>query len=155
MRLVVTCCRRRMCVTSVLLVVFAAGCGGRDPILDAGGGVGEAPPTPTVTAVDPMNNAVGVPINESIQATFSEAMAPINGAASITVTCEAPCVNPTGVVTLDTTNTNAAFTLGAGETLSAGTLYTRDDHRSYQSEQRRPTGKSLCMAIQDRRNGGQ
>ncbi|MDB6085919.1 MAG: hypothetical protein JWN43_3800, partial [Gammaproteobacteria bacterium] len=41
---------------------------------------GAAPPPPTVAAVAPVNNAVGVPINQSIAATFSEPMTPITGA---------------------------------------------------------------------------
>jgi hypothetical protein len=85
---------------------------------------GLAPPPPTVTAVDPANNAVGVPINDSIEATFSEAIAQIAGAASFTVTCAAPCVNPTGAVTLSADQTVATFALTAGTTLAANTLYT-------------------------------
>src|ERR1700728_1773401 len=85
---------------------------------------GAAPPAPTVTAVDPLDNAIGVPINDSIDVTFSEAMAPITGTASFTVSCAAPCVSPTGAVALDTAQTIPTFTLGAGKTLTASTLYT-------------------------------
>jgi hypothetical protein len=85
---------------------------------------GAAPPAPTVTAVDPANNAVGVALNDSISATFSEAMAPITGAASFTVTCAPHCVDPTGTIALDATHTVATFTLAAGKVLTAGTLYT-------------------------------
>jgi Ice-binding-like/Bacterial Ig-like domain len=86
---------------------------------------GVAPPAPTVTAVDPVNNAIGVPLNDSIEATFSEAMSPITGAASFTVTCEAPpCTSPTGTVALNANQTVATFTLGAGQTLAANMPYT-------------------------------
>ena len=85
---------------------------------------GIAPPAPTITAVDPANGAIGVPLNDSISATFSEAMAPIAGAASFVVTCAKPCVNPTGTVALDATLRVATFTLTAGKTLTAATPYT-------------------------------
>ena len=85
---------------------------------------GAAPPAPTVTAVDPSNNAVGVPINDSINATFSEAMAPISGAASFTVACASPCINPTGTVALDSTHTVATFKPTAGRALAPATLFT-------------------------------
>jgi Ice-binding-like/Bacterial Ig-like domain len=84
---------------------------------------GVAPPPPTVTAVDPMNNAVGVAINDTVNAVFSEAMAPIANAGSFTVTCTAPCMDPAGSITMDSTQTVATFTLAAGSTLSAGTPY--------------------------------
>jgi hypothetical protein len=105
---------------------IVAGCGG-------GGGQGKSPILgsgvvalgPTVTAVAPVNNATGVTVdNTIITAAFSEPMAPITGAASFTVTCSAPCANPTGTVSLDSTNTIATFALAAGETLSPQTLYT-------------------------------
>ncbi len=66
---------------------------------------------PTVTAVAPLNGATGVSLNSTIVAVgFSEAMAPIAGASSFTVTCAAPCVNPVGTLARDTDNTNATFT---------------------------------------------
>jgi hypothetical protein len=112
-----------MCVfkwfTAFLLSVLAAGCG-RDAIL----GSGVATLAPMVTAVAPLSNAMGVPITTTVAATFNEAMAPITGAATFTVTCAAPCVNPTGTVALDATNTIATFTLTAATTLAPLTLYT-------------------------------
>jgi hypothetical protein len=81
-----------------------------------------APVPPTVTAVAPVNNAVGVPINQSVAATFSEPMTPIAGAASFTVTCAAPCTNPAGSVALDTAGTSATFVPTAN--LAPLTLYT-------------------------------
>jgi hypothetical protein len=84
---------------------------------------GVAPPPPTVTAVDPVNNAVAVPINATVNAVFSQAMAPI-APASFTLTCTAPCVNPTGTIALDSTNTVATYTLTAGTSLTANTLYS-------------------------------
>jgi hypothetical protein len=110
---------------ALLLSALAAGCGGgggRDPILGIGG---IAVLAPTVTAVAPVNNATGVPINNTIiTAAFSEPMAPITGGATFTVTCAAPCVNPTGTVALDATNRIATFTLTPASTLAPATLYT-------------------------------
>lgn len=106
---------------ALLLAALTAGCGGgQGPILGSGGGATLAP---TVTAVAPVNNAVGVPINSTIiTANFSEPMSPITGAATFTVTCVAPCVNPTGPVTLDVTNRIATF--GSTTALTPLTLYT-------------------------------
>ena len=103
-------------------LMAACGSGGRDPIL---GGGGVAVLAPSVTAVVPLNKASGVPINSTlITAAFSEPVAPITGAASFTVTCAAPCANPTGTVTLDASKTIATFTLSTATTLQALTLYT-------------------------------
>jgi hypothetical protein len=79
---------------------------------------------PTVTAVAPASNATGVPVNTAVSAAFSEPMSPITGTASFTITCAAPCVNPTGTVALDSTNRVATFTLAPGTALAAGTTYT-------------------------------
>lgn len=113
---------------ALLLTALVTACGGgggdggRDPIL---GGPGSAVLRPTVTAVAPINNATGVPINNTIiNAAFSEPMAPITGAASFTVICAAPCVNPTGTVALDATNRIATFSLAPGSSLTPLTLYT-------------------------------
>ncbi len=107
------------CIT-MLSAVLAAGCGGgRDPILGVGG-ISSA--VPTVTAVTPLNTATGVTINDpAITATFSEPMHPI-AAGGFTLTCAAPCVNPTGTVALDSTNTIATFTPATA--LAPLTLYT-------------------------------
>jgi hypothetical protein len=79
---------------------------------------------PTVTAVAPVNNVTGVPVNNAIiTAAFSEAMAPMT-AANFTVTCAAPCVNPAGTVTLDITGRVATYALPAGAALTASTTYT-------------------------------
>ncbi|MDP8983670.1 MAG: Ig-like domain-containing protein [Pseudomonadota bacterium] len=83
---------------------------------------GAATPAPTVTAVAPVNNAVGVALNRAIVATFSQPMNPITGAASFTVTCAAPCVSPAGAVALDAAGTNATFTPAAN--LAPLVLYT-------------------------------
>ena len=118
-------------VVAILVSVVIAGCGSgggsQSPVLGIGGTtVGPVtPPAPTVTAVAPVNNAQGVPINNTvITAAFSEPMKPITGAASFTVTCGAPCVSPTGTVTLDATNKIATFALASAATLSPNTLYT-------------------------------
>ncbi|HUP93090.1 MAG TPA: Ig-like domain-containing protein [Solimonas sp.] len=109
----------------LLLGALAAGCGGdggRDPVLGTGGIAVRAP---TVTAVTPLDNATDIAIDKtSITATFDEPVNPINGGASFTVTCAAPCTNPTGTVSLDSTNTVATFTLTPGTSLQAQTSYT-------------------------------
>jgi hypothetical protein len=80
---------------------------------------------PTVTAVAPVNNATGVPVNNTIiTAAFSEPMAAITGAASFTVACAAPCTSPSGTVTLDSTNRIATYRLATGSSLAASTTYT-------------------------------
>jgi len=80
---------------------------------------------PTVTAVAPINNATGVPVNSSsITAAFSVPVAPLTGNASFTLTCTAPCVNPAGTVTLDSTNQIASFNLNAASALAPLTVYT-------------------------------
>jgi len=112
---------------ALLLGALAAGCskggeGSRAPILGTGGIVALAP---TVTAVAPVNNATGVPINNTIiTATFSEPVGPITGGATFTVTCAAPATNPTGTVALNAAGTIATFTLTPATTLTPLTLYT-------------------------------
>jgi len=113
--------RYRTWLMAVTLGALAAGCG-RDPIL---GTNGIAALVPAVTAVTPLDGATGVPTsNPLITATLNEAVAPITGTASMTVTCAAPCVNATGAVTLDATHTIATFTLTPGTTLATLTEYT-------------------------------
>src|ERR1700730_4842751 len=113
--------RYRTWLMAVTLGALAAGCG-RDPIL---GTNGIAALVPAVTAVTPLNGATGVSTsNPLITATLNEAVAPITGTASMTVTCAAPCVNATGAVTLDATHTIATFTLTPGTTLATLTQYT-------------------------------
>jgi Ice-binding-like/Bacterial Ig-like domain len=77
-----------------------------------------------VTAVTPLSDATDVLTNSLVTATLNEPVAPISGAASMTVTCAAPCVNATGTVTLDAAHTVATFTLTPGTTLATATLYT-------------------------------
>jgi hypothetical protein len=86
---------------------------------------GAAPAAITITAVAPAANATNVALNTKIvSADFSEQIAPITGAASFTVTCAAPCTNPTGTVTRDATNRIAAFTLTPATQLEPTTVYT-------------------------------
>ena len=100
---------------------LAAGCS-KDPIL---GSNGMAAVRPAVTVVMPADGATGVlTTNTLITATMNEPVAPITGAASMTLTCAAPCVTPTGAVTLDPTNTIATFTPTPGTTLATLTQYT-------------------------------
>ena len=119
--------RRWIGSMTVALVVFAAGCGsgGKHALLSSlyeETLVRTASQVPTVTAVAPGTDAVGVPPNDSIVAAFSEPMNPITGAASFTVTCEAPCTSPTGTIALDATGADATFT--PATRLSPLTLYT-------------------------------
>ena len=79
---------------------------------------------PTVTATAPVNNASGVATNlGAVTAQFDQAMAPISGAATFTLTCTAPCINPAGTsVALDSSATIATLTLGSA--LASATTYT-------------------------------
>lgn len=115
-------------LAALLLAAVAAcgGGGGRDEILGFDGT--PLPPTPappTVTAVAPVANATGVPVNNTIiTAAFSEPMAPIGGTASFIVTCAPPCTTPVGTVALDGTKRIATLSLAPGTTLAASTVYT-------------------------------
>jgi hypothetical protein len=119
-------------LVSIIYGVFAAGCdgGGRDPIL---GGVDGAaivpviapppPASPTVTTVAPANNSNAIPINTAVVAAFSEALSPLSGTA-FTITCAAPCTNPSATVTLNETKNVATFTLLPATTFEPLTVYT-------------------------------
>ncbi|MDP2228925.1 MAG: Ig-like domain-containing protein [Moraxellaceae bacterium] len=92
----------------------------KDPILGAGN---VAALRPTVTAVAPVNNSTGVPINGTvITADFSEPVRPLTGSASFVLSCVAPCVSPAGTVTLNPAATTATFALPGA--LAPFTLYT-------------------------------
>ena len=119
--------RCRTWLMAAALCALAAGCGGdgKHAILGMIGTTAPAPTAPTVIATAPVNGAAGVQINDPlITATFSEPVAPITGAASVTVTCLAPCTNATGTVTLNAAGTIATFTLTPGTSLVALTQYT-------------------------------
>lgn len=109
----------------MLLGIFSSACSdnnGRDPIFGIDSNI--ASDSPRVTAVAPANNATGVPVNNTvITAAFSEPMAPLSP-GNFTVTCNAPCVNPTGTVALDADGTTATYTLTPGTGLEPLTLYT-------------------------------
>jgi hypothetical protein len=80
---------------------------------------------PTVTAVAPVDDAASVPVNiMNVSAEFSEAMAPISGPATFTLTCPGPCTNPTGTVALDSTMRIATYTLTPATSLEPLTIYT-------------------------------
>ena len=114
--------RCRTWVMMVTLGALAAGCNNQHPIL---GSNGIAALVPAVTEVTPLSDASNVlTSNTVISATLNEAVAPITGAATMTVTCAAPCVDATGLVILDSTHTVATFTLTPGTSLSALTQYT-------------------------------
>lgn len=110
-------------MSSASVTACLGGDKGRDPIFGIDGST--AARSPQVTAVAPVHEATGVPINNTvITAAFSEPMAPITGSASFTVTCDTPCTNPSGDVALNDDGTIATFTLSAGTTLEPFTLYT-------------------------------
>jgi hypothetical protein len=86
---------------------------------------GIVPAPPTVTAVAPANNVANVPINlQNVSAAFSEAVQPLTGATTFTVTCAAPCVSPAGEVTMNAANNTATLLLSAATPLSPLALYT-------------------------------
>lgn len=109
-------------LVALMLAATLAACGGGGgaPIL----GFDSSPRPPTVTAVAPPDGATAVPLNTLVSADFSEAMAPITGDASFVLGCAAPCLPPTGTVSLDTSGRVATFTLAAGTSLAPQTLYT-------------------------------
>jgi hypothetical protein len=109
--------------TALLLAATLAGCGGGggDPIL----GFDSTPRTPAVTTTVPANGVTGVAVTTAgVSVNFSNPIAPLGGAATLTVTCAAPCANPTGTTGLDATGRIATFTLTPGTLLAPGTLYT-------------------------------
>jgi len=111
-------CKHSACLIAALLGALVAGCNGD-------GQSSGMMPAPTVTAVSPVNHAAFVPTdNTVISATFSEPMASLSGAATFTVTCAAPCANPSGTVALDATNSIATFTLAPTTNLAPVALYT-------------------------------
>jgi len=113
--------RRRLSWCAVaLLATLAAGCS-QDTILGAADRVATAPIAPLVTAVSPINNAIGVPVSSSVAITFDKAMAT---GLNFAVTCVAPCVNPTGTVALSAGSTVGTYTLTSSTALAPLTEYT-------------------------------
>lgn len=109
-------------LSSALLAACLDGEQGRDPIFGIDGDT--AAQAPRVTAVAPVNDATGVAVNNTIiTAAFSEPMAPLT-AENFTVTCDAPCADPSGTVALDTDGTTATFSLDSGTSLEPLTRYT-------------------------------
>ena len=109
---------------ALLFSVLAAGCGGggegRAPILGTGG---IAVLEPTVTAVAPVNNATGVPINAVVVAAFSTDMAPASiSTSSFTLACPAGTAIA-GTVSYSAASRSATFkpnaALPAGVTCTA------------------------------------
>ena len=79
--------------------------------------------TLTIPATSTPGPTVGVATNTAISAVFSEDIAPASvTGTSFTVTCIAPCVSPTGVVTYSVSTRSAIFTPATA--LAAGTTYT-------------------------------
>lgn len=103
-----------MWLMPILLALILAGCDERDSII--------SPPSisvPTVSATNPLHNAVGVPINQKIAATFSEEMDPLTiTSASFTImqgtTFVSGTVSYTGVTAVFSPSSN----------LTPNTLYT-------------------------------
>lgn len=118
--------RRLLWPAAMIIAAAISGCGGgsdsRDPILGTGAG---AVLPPTVSATAPANNATGVPGNlQIITANFSERIAALNAGTSFVVSCTAPCVNPSGTLSLDSTGLIVTYTLAPGTLLSPSTVYT-------------------------------
>ncbi|HEY6530586.1 MAG TPA: Ig-like domain-containing protein, partial [Cellvibrionaceae bacterium] len=102
---------------------FITSCGSRDKVL----GTLSAPVVPPViVSTSPTNDLLVVPVhNPTVTATFNQAVAFDDG-ATFTLTCGAPCTNPTGKVELDSTNHSLSFKPSAN--LEAHTLYTATVH---------------------------
>lgn len=95
---------------------------GRDPIFEVDGVM--AGLSPQVTAVAPVNGASGVALNLAVvTAEFSEPMAPLSSSSNFTLTCDAPCTDPSGEVSLNSDGTIASYTLTDGTSLEASTKY--------------------------------
>ena len=112
--------RRLSWCAAALLATMAAGCS-QDKILGAPDRVATAPIAPVVTTVSPANNAISVPVGSTVAITFDKAMA---AGSTFTVTCAAPCVNPTGTVALSAGGTIATYTLTPSTSFAPLTLYT-------------------------------
>lgn len=94
---------------------------------------GVAPLALSVAAESPVTNSTGVATNiAAVTAYFSEPIGPLwaassslpTGAARFALTCETPCVNPTGSVSLDANKMVANYWLASGTTLAPLTRYT-------------------------------
>ncbi len=130
---------------ALLFSALAAGCGGggegRSPILGTGG---IAVLVPTVTAVAPVNNATGVPINTVVVAAFSTDMA----AASITTssfTLACPTAAIAGSVTYSSANRSATFTPSAA--LPAGVTCTATITTGVMDTQGVPLGNNFVWTF--------
>jgi len=115
----------------LLLTALTVGCvnGKKDPIL--GIGAVAATPTatadttaPTVTSTNPVDSAVGVCINKTINATFSESMDPLTITTTTFTLKETAGASITGVVTYNDATKVASFTPTANLTGTPATNYT-------------------------------
>ena len=95
-------------IIAMLVIVFMAGCKKDNPSV-----------TPTVTSTDPLNNVTGVPRNQVVAFTFSEAMDPLTINTSTFTLMQGTTAIP-GSVTYS--GTTATFT--PTNTLAAATTYT-------------------------------
>lgn len=108
--------------TSLLIILGGlAGCdSGRDPVL---GFDGVQARQPIVTSVVPLHGATGVaPNTASFTVSFNEPVEPFSGNASFLITCENPCTDLSGTVTLSDDGTTAIFVPTTN--LEALTTYT-------------------------------
>ena len=106
---------------ALLACLVVVGCdGGKDPIFGGHAAVAR----PIVITSTPADTATSVSTDTTtITGTFSEPVALTAGGADFTVTCAAPCVSPSGTVSLDSTGRTASFTLNNGA-LEPLTVYT-------------------------------
>lgn len=78
---------------ALLLLAFATAC-------SSGGGSGSGAQAPTVLSNTPIVDAIGVPVNASMSASFSESMDPTTlTTATFTLTSGAPAIETLGMVT--------------------------------------------------------
>ncbi|MEX0824232.1 MAG: Ig-like domain-containing protein, partial [Woeseia sp.] len=83
-----------------------------------------AGPPPTVTSVAPRNNSTGVAINTvAIPAQFSQPVDAL-AAGDFTLTCEDPCTDANGTISMDASGTIATFNVTDAGGLEPSVLYT-------------------------------
>ncbi len=132
-------CSRTIGFTAVLLTALVSGCGGDNDNNGSGSGSGSgSAAAPTVTTTNPADTDTGVPVNNNVIATFSDAMNDATlDSASFTVEGESgPAL--TGVVSLDVSSNTAKF--NPTSDFTASTLYTATITTAAEST----TGNSLA-----------
>lgn len=96
-------------IIPVCAITLMTACGGsKDPVL---GSSANAALAPSVTNVTPNRDADNVLVYDPmISATFNEPVVVVGSGANMAVTCNSPCTNPAGAVSIDTNNRVATFT---------------------------------------------